>query len=81
MDLAREADVICQLSFHRESVAFCFTHLTRIAIKYFNPAGGTACITAATVQDVDACIFYREDEFLAGFGFKRLSASCSFSLN
>ena len=57
MNLAGEANVIVESSFHRQPVALEFTHLTGVAGEHFDPTGGAASVASATMEDVDAGIF------------------------
>ena len=60
-NLARETDVIRKLCFHCQTIAFEFAHFAWIAGENFNAARGAASVASATMKNVDAGIFNRQD--------------------
>jgi hypothetical protein len=68
-NLAGEPNVWRQLRLHRQTIAFEFSHLTRLALENLNATSGAARISAAAVKNIDACVFDRQDEFLSCWWF------------
>jgi hypothetical protein len=81
VNLAREPDVIREFGFHRQAVAFQFTHFAGISSKHLNAAGGTTCVAAAAMENVYSRILKDKDQLLSGGGFNSLQASGGLSFN
>ena len=61
--LTGQTDVVGEFRFHRETIAFEFTHFAWISGENFHAASGAASIATAAVQDVDPGIFDCQDKF------------------
>jgi hypothetical protein len=59
-NLARQANVVSEVSFHGQTISFQFAHLAGIAGQYLNPAGGATSIAATAVENVDPRILDNE---------------------
>src|SRR4051794_1545837 len=71
-DLAGEADIRAQARLTREPGLFDLAHRFELARDHLDPAGGSAGIPAATVQDVDPGVLDGQDELLPRLDFERL---------
>jgi hypothetical protein len=80
-DLARQANVGPKLRFHGEAVSFELTHFTGLTFENLNATSGAARVAAAAVQNVDACVFDGENEFLSIWCFSFHETIGSFRLN
>jgi hypothetical protein len=78
-NLARQAHVVGQLGFHRQTVALELAHLTRVSLKNLNAASGATGITAAAVENINAGVLDDQDKFFSLGRLDGLSAGCSFS--
>jgi hypothetical protein len=68
-----------ELRFHGEAVSFELAHFTGLTFENLNATSGAARVAAAAVQDVDACVFDGEYEFLSvrWFSFDKTVRSLS----
>jgi hypothetical protein len=76
--LARQTSVIVKVGFCGQNCSFRLTYLAWVALKNLDPTGRTSGVAAAAMQDVYAAVFDRQNELLAGFGFKRDGAVSRF---
>jgi hypothetical protein len=81
VNLARQASVGGELSFHSETVSFELCHFTGFTLDDLDAAGGAFSVAAATVKNVNSRIFNRQNEFLSGRRFSFDQTSSGFSLD
>jgi hypothetical protein len=64
-NLARESNVRRELGFHREAIAFEFSHFAGLTFEELDAASRATSVTAAAVKNVDTGVFEYEHQFLA----------------
>jgi hypothetical protein len=74
-NLTRQPNVIRQLRFHSEPVAFEFAHLSRITCLDLDAAGCATCVSTTAVKNINTSILDGQYELLAWRCVKFLQAS------
>lgn len=68
--LTRQTRVIIQVGFGSQYRSFRLADLAGVTLEHLDPAGRTACVAAAPMQDVYAVVFDRQNELLTGLDLK-----------